>query len=123
MAVLVAITANKYRPFAVRPARAHGAGNYAIEDLISREPSPDFACQVAEQLAHLLARLDRTGDPSARQVAALRMRELTQAETGRARLRPRTVTWKLRRSNCAGPRRRRWGLTRRRRSGPPIGRV
>ena len=83
--LLVAITANKCTDLIRHETRQkRGAGAApdasAIEDLISREPSPDFACQVAEQLAHLLARLDRTGDPSLRQVAALRMRGLTQAE-------------------------------------------
>lgn len=83
--LLVAITANKCTDLLRRETRQkRGAGAApdasAIEDLIGREPSPDFACQVADLLAHLLARLDLTGDPSLRHVAALRMRGLTQAE-------------------------------------------
>ncbi len=35
---------------------------------------------VADQLVHLLAQLDQTGDPMLRKVAALRMNGLTQAE-------------------------------------------
>ena len=83
--LLVAITANKCTDLVRRETRQkRGAGATpdasAIEQLVDREPAPEFACQLADQLAHLLQRLDQTGDKSLRRIAALRMNGLTQAE-------------------------------------------
>ena len=83
--LLLAITANKCTDLIRRETRLKRGGGAAvdasaIEYLIDREPPPEFACQVADQLVHLLARLDRTGDPTLRRVAELRMNGLTQAE-------------------------------------------
>jgi RNA polymerase sigma factor (sigma-70 family) len=83
--LLVAIIANKCTDLIRRETRQkRGAGTVqdasAIEHLIGREPPPEFACQVADQLSHLLAQLDQTGDPTLRKVATLRMTGLTQAE-------------------------------------------
>jgi RNA polymerase sigma factor (sigma-70 family) len=83
--LLVAITANKCTDLVRRETRQkRGAGATAdasaIEHLVGREPAPEFACQIADQLAHLLHRLDETGDPTLRRVATLRMHGLTQAE-------------------------------------------
>lgn len=83
--LLVAITANKCTDLVRRETRKkRGAGaapaTSAIEDLVGREPAPEFACQLADQLAHLLQRLDETGDPNLRRVALLRMNGLTHAE-------------------------------------------
>jgi RNA polymerase sigma factor (sigma-70 family) len=83
--LLVAITANKCTDLIRRETRQKRGGGAAvdpsaIEYLIDREPPPEFACEVADQLVHLLARLDRTGDPSLRRVAELRMTGRNQSE-------------------------------------------
>lgn len=83
--LLVAITANKCTDLIRRETRQKRGGGAvtdpsAIEHLIDREPPPEFALQVADQLAHLLAELDRAGDPSLRRVAELRMAGRTQSE-------------------------------------------
>lgn len=83
--LLVAITANKCTDLIRRETRQKRGGGAladasAIEHLIAKEPPPEFACQVADQLVHLLVRLDQTGDPTLRRVAELRMNGLTQAE-------------------------------------------
>jgi RNA polymerase sigma factor (sigma-70 family) len=83
--LLVAITANKCTDLIRRETRQKRGGGAAsdpsaIEHLINREPPPEFALQVADQLIHLLTQLDATGDPSLRRVAELRMTGLTQAE-------------------------------------------
>jgi RNA polymerase sigma factor (sigma-70 family) len=83
--LLVAITANKCTDLIRRETRQKRGGGAAadaagIERLIGREPPPGFAVQVADQLAHLLACLDRTGDPTLRRVAELRMAGLNQIE-------------------------------------------
>jgi RNA polymerase sigma factor (sigma-70 family) len=85
--LLVAITANKCTDLIRRETRQKRGGGAAadpsaIEHLIDREPPTGFALQVADQLVHLLAQLDATGDPSLRRVAELRMSGLTQAEIG-----------------------------------------
>ncbi len=83
--LLVAITANKCTDLIRRETRQKRGGGAAadasaIEHLISREPPPEFACQVADQLVDLLTRLDKTGDPTLRRVAELRMNGLNQSE-------------------------------------------
>ena len=69
--LLVAITANKCTDLVRHETRRKRGGGAspeagALEHLVGREPPPEFACQVADQLAHLLDRLDRTGDPTLR---------------------------------------------------------
>lgn len=83
--LLVAITANKCTDLVRRETRQkRGAGappdDGAVEHLVGREPDPEFACRLTDQLAHLLRRLDATGDPALRRVALLRMNGLTQSE-------------------------------------------
>lgn len=83
--LLVAITANKCTDLIRRETRQKRGGGAAadpsaIEHLIGREPPPGFDLQVADQLAHLLARLDQSGDATLRRVAELRMAGQTQAE-------------------------------------------
>lgn len=83
--LLVAITAHKCTDLVRRETRQKRGGGAvsdpsAIEHLIDKEPPPEFAFQVADQLQHLLAKLDATGDPTLRQVAVLRMNGLTQGE-------------------------------------------
>ena len=45
----------------------------SLSDLISREPTPEFAAQISDNLQHLLRVLDSTGDPDLRRIAILRM--------------------------------------------------
>lgn len=85
--LLVAITANKCTDLIrheTRQKRGGGAApnTGALELILDQEPPPEFAVQVSDQLAHLLALLDRTGDPTLRAVAELRMTGRTQAEIG-----------------------------------------
>jgi DNA-directed RNA polymerase specialized sigma24 family protein len=76
--LLVAITANKCAEQHRRETRRKRGGGVApaavgLEQVVGREPTPEFACQVADELDHLLGRLDATGDPLLRRVAVLRM--------------------------------------------------
>ena len=52
----------------------------SILGLISREPSPEFALEIAEQLERLLADLEATGDDQLREIALLRMEGYSQKE-------------------------------------------
>lgn len=45
----------------------------SLSDLISREPTPEFAAQISDNLQHLLNVLDETGDPDLRRIAILKM--------------------------------------------------
>ena len=45
----------------------------SLSDLISREPTPEFAAQISDNLQHLLKVLDATGDPDLRRIAILKM--------------------------------------------------
>jgi RNA polymerase sigma factor (sigma-70 family) len=83
--LLVAITAHKCTDLVRRETRQKRGGGAtadptALEHLIDSDPPPDFALQVADQLQHLLAKLDATGDATLRQVAALRLSGLNQSE-------------------------------------------
>jgi RNA polymerase sigma factor (sigma-70 family) len=67
-----------------------------ILGLISREPSPEFALEVAEQLEQLLASLDVAGDADLREIAILRMEGYSQKEIAeRLKCVQRTVARKL----------------------------
>lgn len=44
-----------------------------LSDIISREPTPEFAAEMTEQLHILLARLDSTGDPDLQRIALLKL--------------------------------------------------
>ena len=44
-----------------------------LSDLISREPSPEFAAEMTEHLDRLLARLGSTGDPELPRIAVLKL--------------------------------------------------
>ena len=59
------------------PARALPA---ELSDLLSREPSPEFAAELADNLDRLLIRLDATGDADLRQIALLKMQGFTTRE-------------------------------------------
>lgn len=53
------------------PARS--ASPVALGEILSREPTPDFAVEMSDQLERLLSRLDSTGDLDLRQIALLKM--------------------------------------------------
>jgi DNA-directed RNA polymerase specialized sigma24 family protein len=71
-----------------------GAGEMLLEEFLSREPSPEFAVQVAEECRRLLALL---GDPELEAVALWKMEGYTTEEVA-AKLdkSPHTVKRKLR---------------------------
>ena len=78
-----------------RPPRGGAAAEAPdLEEVIGREPSPEFAAQMAEECQALLARL---GDPELHAVAVWKMEGYTNEEIA-ARLGcvPRTVERKLR---------------------------
>lgn len=54
-----------------------GDGNAAIEEFVGREPTPDFAAEVAEECERLLAAL---GDESLRQIAIAKLEGYTNEE-------------------------------------------
>lgn len=45
----------------------------SLSDLISRDPTPEFAAQISDNLQHLLKVLDATGDLDLRRIAILKM--------------------------------------------------
>lgn len=51
-----------------------------FEEMIQREPSPEFALQLAEELDRLMDLLDKTGDSVLRQVALAKMEGETTTE-------------------------------------------
>ena len=74
--LLVAITAHKCVDLVRRENRAKRRGAEALpafDELISREPTPEFAAEVADQLDRLLALLDATGDADLRPIALAKM--------------------------------------------------
>jgi DNA-directed RNA polymerase specialized sigma24 family protein len=100
--LLVAITAHKCVDLVRRENRQKRGGGTARPEpvdpdtFIGREPSPEFAAQVAEQLDRLLARLDRSGDADLRAIALAKMQGDTTAEiAGRLGCVRRTVERKL----------------------------
>ncbi len=44
-----------------------------LSEIISREPTPEFAAEMTEQLHILLARLDSTGDPDLQRIALMKL--------------------------------------------------
>ena len=54
-----------------------GDGEPGLLQVMGREPSPEFACRVAEEFRHLL---DELGDDELRQVALWKMEGYTNAE-------------------------------------------
>jgi DNA-directed RNA polymerase specialized sigma24 family protein len=45
----------------------------SLSDLLSREPTPEYAAELSDHLERLLARLDATGDRDLRNIAILKM--------------------------------------------------
>jgi RNA polymerase sigma factor (sigma-70 family) len=106
--LLVAITAHKSvdqlrrqgrqkrQPGSSAQSPENNSGADGILGLISREPSPEFALEVAEQLEQLLASLDVAGDADLREIAILRMEGHSQKEIAeRLNCVPRTIARKL----------------------------
>jgi DNA-directed RNA polymerase specialized sigma24 family protein len=97
--LLVVITARKavdVRDYERRQKRGGGSARAdfpALEEIISREPTPEFAAQVAEEYQALLQKLD---DPSLRSIAVWKMEGYTTEQIA-AQLQcvPRTVERKL----------------------------
>jgi DNA-directed RNA polymerase specialized sigma24 family protein len=70
-----------------------GAGEPGLEEVLGREPDPQFAAEVAEQCRRLLGRL---GDPQLRAVALARMEGYSNEEVAsQLGCTPRTVERKL----------------------------
>lgn len=90
--LLMAITAHKSVDLIRRQNRKKRGGSGSadtddaafrsqpLSDLISREPDPEFAIQLADELQSLLGILDEAGDPDLRRVALLKMEGLTNPE-------------------------------------------
>ena len=49
------------------------AGACSLSEILSREPTPEFAAEMSDQLERLLAKLDSTGDPDLRRIALLKL--------------------------------------------------
>jgi DNA-directed RNA polymerase specialized sigma24 family protein len=62
---------------ALVPAGDHEGHGADWNEVLGREPTPDFACQVAEECRRLLSRLDR---PELQQLALWKMDGFTNAE-------------------------------------------
>lgn len=82
--LLVAITAHKCVDLVRRENRQKRGGEAnalpAIDEFISREPSPEFAAEVADQLDRLLTLLDGTGDADLKAIALGKMQGESPAE-------------------------------------------
>lgn len=83
--LLVAITAHKCVDLVRRENRQKRGGGAvdslpAFDELISQEPSPEFAAEVAEQFDRLLALLDATGDADLRPIALGKMQGESSAK-------------------------------------------
>ena len=82
--MLVAITAHKCVDLVRhenRQKRGGGANALpAFDDLISQEPSPEFAAEVADQFDRLLSLLEATGDADLKPIALAKMQGETPAE-------------------------------------------
>lgn len=108
--LLMAITLNKSVDF-IRSANRQkrgGAGHAepndyperavpeSLSDILSKEPTPEFAAELADQLDQLLTRLDATGDTDLRKVALLKMQGYSTKEVaGQLGCVRRTVERKL----------------------------
>jgi RNA polymerase sigma factor (sigma-70 family) len=97
--LLVAITVHKCVDLVRHENRAKRRGSEALptfDELISQEPSPEFAAEVAEQFERLLALLDATGDTELRPIALGKMQgESTPEIASRLGCVRRTVERKL----------------------------
>jgi len=88
--LLVAISAHKVADRARHHNRKKrgGGGDGArqtwsrveLDEILAREPPPEVAAEAADELRHLLDRLDASGDPLLRRIAALRLEGWGPAE-------------------------------------------
>lgn len=62
------------------PAHKQVSDPVPLSDLISREPTPEFAAELSDNLQRLLQLLDETGDLDLRQIALLKMEGHSSAE-------------------------------------------
>lgn len=103
--LLVAITSHKLLDLQRRESRRKRGGGWQrltgnddagaerLESLVSREPTPEFACQMAEEFRRLL---DVLNDETLRSIAIARMEgETVEAIAARMNCVPRTVLRKL----------------------------
>ena len=83
--LLVAITAHKCVDLVRRENRQKRGGAAqalpAFDELISDEPTPQFAAEIADQLDRLLALVDTTGDADLRPIALAKLQGESAAET------------------------------------------
>src|SRR5262249_43642095 len=97
--LLVAITAHKCVDLMRHENRAKRQGAEALpsfDEIISREPSPEFAAEIADHFDRLLAALDETGDAQLRPIALGKMQgESTPEIAARIGCVRRTVERKL----------------------------
>lgn len=111
--LLMAITANKSVDYLRRQNRRKRGGTgrpadsddptphpapqaASLSDLMSREPTPEFAAELSDHLERLLARLDATEDPDLRTIALLKLEGYRNGEVAeRLGCVPRTVERKL----------------------------
>lgn len=103
--LLVTITLNKVCHAARDAGRKKRGGGWKLmdladkdgvplEQLVGREPTPEFAAQIAEQIEHLLGRLN---DPTLVRVAVWKMEGYTQGEiAGLLNVAERTIERKVR---------------------------
>jgi RNA polymerase sigma factor (sigma-70 family) len=82
--LLIAITGNKCvdlirRENRLKRRRTEQAG-FDLEALLCQEPTPEFALEVADQLEHLLRKLDATGDAELRPIALWKMEGVPTGE-------------------------------------------
>lgn len=90
--LLMAITANKSVDLIRGENRLKRGGGQRVEtgdpaaglpslaDVLSKEPSPQFAAEMSDELERLLARLDAVGDTDLRPIALLKLQGFTNAE-------------------------------------------
>ena len=105
LVVITARKADRYRRDATRQKRAGRAGEIGsappdadletyLQQIVDREPTPEFAAQAADECRHLMRLL---GDPELESIALLRMEGYTVEEIGeRLDYVPRTIKRKLR---------------------------
>jgi DNA-directed RNA polymerase specialized sigma24 family protein len=76
------------KPTADHVTRHHGVRKRPVavplSELISVEPTPEFAAELSDQLQHLLTSLDATGDTDLRKMALLKMEGYSTAEIAQA---------------------------------------
>ena len=92
--LLMAITANKSVDLVRRQNRKKRGGTGSadagetrmqenpLSDLISSDPNPQFAAQLADELQGLLQILDESGDEDLRRIALMKMEGFTNPEIG-----------------------------------------